>query len=104
LFGKTSQQADDDITERAGAINPWFREAAPTNAVTLQQFNVFESGQGPLSSQSVQGPEEKDVKPSCRRIAQHLLKCGAFGFSSRLVVFVFLKDRPILGLAAFSKL
>jgi len=49
LFGKTGQQADDDIAERAGAINPRFREAAPSNAVSLQQFQVFESCQSPLS-------------------------------------------------------
>jgi hypothetical protein len=49
LFGETGQQTNDDITERGGAINPRFREAAPTNTVTLQQFQVFESGQRPLS-------------------------------------------------------
>ena len=49
LFGEAGQQADDDDAERAGAINPRFREAAPSNAVALQQFQVFESGQSPLS-------------------------------------------------------
>jgi hypothetical protein len=49
LFGETGQQTDDDIAERAGAINPRFREAAPSNAVALQQFQALENGQGTLS-------------------------------------------------------
>ena len=58
LFGETGQQADNDIAEGAGAINPGFCEAAPANAVALQQFQVFESGQSPLSRQSIQRPKE----------------------------------------------
>src|SRR5579871_2161412 len=63
-----------------------------------EYFEVLERCQGAFASESVQRPEEDEVKFLRRGIAQHFLKLPAIRFAARVMVGVSLYDRK-----AFTK-
>ena len=89
---------DDDLLENAGAVEVLLGVGLVAHAVALKRFQVLKRRQCPLAAETVEAPEQYQVKPTLVGIGKQLFKLGAVGRAARLLFRISLIDTDAVGL------
>jgi hypothetical protein len=99
LFCDGLKDRDDSIFENFARIEVRLRERMEPNAVAAEAVEVLQRFQCALASQSVERPENEDIKAALGGVSYHGLKLSAIGFAAGILIFVLANDHPVLSVA-----